>query len=152
MNKALRFILIFAGGSAVTMLLVALFVVFQSVNTLNRYFAGMDSYTCGQFTYDMTHEDTDKMFPMAVATIAYGKGVKDAQGNTDGATLESTLASGGIEPAVKKVLNACQQRKPNTKLLDMFATEVVKQAGVSPTTQVAASISPTQPKTQKGAE
>ena len=142
MNKTIRTILIFGLGALAAIVLVGAFVMFQTFNSINKYFSGMDTYTCRQFEYDLTHEDTDKMFPVMVATLAYGDKFKDEAGQLDTTALRKEFDGKGIKPAVQKVLQLCQGN-PGRKVLSVFVADIVSStlppAAPSATTPAAAS-------------
>lgn len=119
--------------------------IYQAVSTLNRYLASADTYTCTQFVYDVEHEETDKLAPLMLATIAYG------EGEVSKTTLREQLREGGIAPAVTKVYNACKQT-PDVKVLNLFVADVTGQplpAAASPTVAPNTAISPSTPTQQK---
>jgi|GEM_PF-6121378 len=124
MKNALRYLVIFVLGALAAMVLAAAFMVYQTANTMRGFFSGMDTYTCRQFEYDLTQSDTDKMYPVTVATIAYGGIYKDEKGHLDTDRLSEDLGSNGVKPAVQKVLQLCKGN-PGSRVMTLFAHDIV---------------------------
>lgn len=114
--------------------------IYNGMKTANRLLAGADTYTCRQFTYDMTDPASDKFPGLLIAAIAYGGGPKDAEGKgTDPKETEARqddVIAHGIEPAVRKVTKLCVGN-PDARVLNLFAQSLV--SGTAPV------VSPTQP-------
>jgi hypothetical protein len=109
-------------------------IIYQGISSMRNALGGMDDYTCNQFLYDMTADGTNKMVPLLFASIAYG----DAVG-ADKTRAEFT--ANGIEPSVRKAAALCQAN-PKQKLLDAFASSIVKApASVSPSSPVSGTVS-----------
>lgn len=115
------FLMVVAGSLA--MLAVG---VYQSFSKINTFFAGADTYTCGQFVTDLSTEGTSKVFPVVVGVLAYG-------GSLDSDLFEKTVEKEGAMPGVQKLVAACLKTQEK-KVFDVLAADAIGKVDVSMTT------------------
>lgn len=150
MSKTLRNILIFVLGMVVALLLSLSFLAYQTVNSLRTFLAAAPSYTCRQFLYDMQQPEPDHMYPIVIATLAYGTGVSASDvvpHDEQIANRMDDMVTQGAAVAVAKVARLCSGH-PQTRVLDVFAADVMRSAvsvtTVTPSPAVPEAVSSTQ--------